>query len=71
MRAALHQAQKNTPWKFQACTLSILSSFLPLAWCAQGACLLCFAELRKNTPLETWSMYLACLGCLEVMVPLP
>ena len=34
------------------------------AWCAQCACLLRFAKLRKNTPLGCWSMYLLCLSVL-------
>ena len=39
------------------------------AWWAQSACLRRFAELSKNTALDTWSMYLACLICLDVMLP--
>ena len=56
--AALRRPQKNhapgflehVPCVF--CRFSLLS-----AWCAHSACLRRFADLRKTTPLDFWSMY--------------
>ena len=59
--AALRRPQKKHAPGFLEQVCCVFCWFLSLlAWCAQSACLRRFADLRKNTPPEFWSMYPVC-----------
>ena len=61
MPAALRRPQqKHTPGILEHVSFVFCRFLLLLAWCAQSACLWRFGDLRKNTLLEFWSMYLVC-----------
>jgi hypothetical protein len=61
-------SEKTFPWNLEHVCLASQRSSSLLVWCAQCACLQRFAKLRKNTPLEFWSMYLVYLNVLTLFV---